>query len=102
MNRINLICLDVKNMDESLKFYKHLDFLTIYHKLLNPKKTKDPKVSRLIEAISALYWTIIVAVYLALSFLLGSWYITWVIFPVSCVIFAGIVAFIEWIKKMSK
>lgn len=46
MNRINLICLDVKNMDESLKFYKHLGFLTIYHKLLNPK---NQKIQRLVD-----------------------------------------------------
>lgn len=35
MNRINLICLGVKDMVESLQFYKHLGFQT-YEKKENP------------------------------------------------------------------
>lgn len=42
------------------------------------------------EKFSGIYWPIITAVYLLWSFITKSWDITWVIWPVSALIFAGI------------
>ncbi len=47
------------------------------------------------EAIQTAYWGLVVAIYLAVSFITFYWYVTWVIFPLA----AGIYALIEVLVK---
>ena len=53
-------------------------------------KLKMGKGERIIASIASAYWPLIVAVYLIVSFLFGSWHISWIIWPVSGVLFAAI------------
>ena len=73
----------------------------IYHGLLKDvKEIKAAKKSeKLIEAIAPVYWCLIVATYLAISFIGGRWDISWVIFPIAGVAFGAIVTLIEAISK---
>ena len=43
-----------------------------------------------IRAIAAIYWPVMAAIYLAWSFLSGDWGITWVLWPVAGVLYAGL------------
>lgn len=60
-----------------------------------PKPTKEKKGKKLIEVISAIYWPIVAAVYLVWSFLTMEWGFTWIIWPVSGMIFGAISAVIS-------
>ncbi len=42
--------------------------------------------------LGGVYWPVIVAVYLAWSFITNDWHITWVIWPIAALVFAGISA----------
>ena len=44
------------------------------------------------DRIGAVYWPIVVLVYLGWSFLSGDWHITWVVWPVAALLFAAIAA----------
>src|SRR5699024_3241012 len=46
--------------------------------------------SPVIRAIAAVYWPVMAAIYLAWSFLTGDWEISWVIWPVAGVLYAGL------------
>lgn len=46
--------------------------------------------SLVIRAIAAVYWPVMAAIYLAWSFLTGDWEISWVIWPVAGVLYAGL------------
>ena len=49
--------------------------------------TKEKKQSNaLAETVDSVYWGILVATYLAWSFLSGDWHITWVVFPVGAIL----------------
>lgn len=52
----------------------------------------DPEYSDnpVVRAIAAVYWPVMVAIYLAWSFLTGDWHITWVLWPVAGVLYAGL------------
>lgn len=52
----------------------------------------DPEYSSnpVVRAIAAIYWPLMAAIYLAWSFLSGDWGITWVIWPVAGVLYAGL------------
>ncbi|WP_193106477.1 permease prefix domain 1-containing protein [Brachybacterium sp. FME24] len=50
----------------------------------------DWSTSPAIRAIAALYWPVIVAIYLAWSFIWGAWEISWVLWPVAGVLYAGL------------
>lgn len=52
----------------------------------------DPEYSSnpVIRAIAAIYWPVMAAIYLAWSFLSGDWGITWVVWPVAGVLYAGL------------
>lgn len=52
------------------------------------QKENNKRESKLGE----IYWPIIVAVYLAWSFISGGWHITWIIWPIAALVFAGISA----------
>ena len=42
------------------------------------------------DALSGIYWCLVTAIYLALSFLTGAWGRTWIIWPVAGVLFAAV------------
>lgn len=48
------------------------------------------KGEKLISMIASIYWTAVVTIYLGYSFVTGNWHWSWVIFPVSGVLFGGI------------
>lgn len=50
----------------------------------------DWSTSPAIRAIAALYWPVVVAIYLAWSFIWGAWEISWVLWPVAGVLYAGL------------
>lgn len=64
----------------------------VYDKLLKEGdyKPKNKKGEKIISIIASIYWTTIVAIYLAYSFLTYNWEWSWVIFPVAGVLFGGI------------
>ena len=53
---------------------------------------EDRGANRFKEAVSAAYWLVATAVYLAWSFLTGDWQHTWIVWPVAGVLFAGVMA----------
>lgn len=59
-----------------------------------PEKQHKRKGEKIIGVIAAIYWPVMVAVYLIWSFATYEWEITWVIWPVAGVIFGGISAVI--------
>ncbi len=44
------------------------------------------------DKLGAIFWPIATGVYLLLSFLTGAWHLTWVLWPVAALVFAGICA----------
>lgn len=59
-------------------------------KLLQEGDYTPAKKTSLSGKIASAYWPIIVAVYLAWSFITNDWHITWVIWPIAGAVFAGI------------
>ena len=45
------------------------------------------------DRIGGIYWPVVVALYLAVSFITGSWNSTWIIWPVAAVAFGAVCAF---------
>lgn len=52
----------------------------------SPEHSESPAI----RAIAAIYWPVMAAIYLAWSFLSGDWGITWVLWPVAGVLYAGL------------
>ena len=46
------------------------------------------------DRISGIYWPVVVALYLAISFITGQWGATWIIWPVAAVAFGAVCAFV--------
>lgn len=63
-------------------------------KLLNEGEftVQGKKKSKIKESIGKIYWPIVTAAYLGWSFITNNWEITWIIWPVSAVLFAGAVS----------
>lgn len=59
----------------------------------------DDQSEKLVNAIAGIYWPIVVGGYLLWSFLSSKWDITWIVFPIAGVIFAGITSIIRAVKK---
>ncbi len=57
-----------------------------------PKEQRKKSVA---ETVGAIYWPILVAAYLAWSFIGNAWGISWVIFPVGAAVFAAIEAILR-------
>ncbi len=64
----------------------------VYEKLLNIGEVTPSKkeVERTTELLATIYWPFIVAIYLGWSLISMNWGITWVVWPVSALIFVGI------------
>lgn len=63
-------------------------------KLLNEGEftVQGKRKSKIKESIGKIYWSIVTAAYLGWSFITNNWEITWIIWPVSAVLFAGAVS----------
>ena len=63
-----------------------------YQKLLEEGDyTREKKeANRKNSLLTQIYWCLITALYLGISFLSGRWEITWVIWPVAGVLFAAV------------
>ena len=53
-------------------------------------KARHKKMAQIIGTIASVYWPVITAIYLLWSFVGGGWDISWVVWPVSGVVFAAI------------
>ena len=51
------------------------------------------------ERFAAVYWPIVVAAYLAWSFISGDWHKTWVIWPIAALLFGGLSAIFNFKKN---
>lgn len=51
------------------------------------------------EAISGIYWSLVLAVYLAWSFLAGAWHISWVVWPIAGALFAVVSSVIQMVRQ---
>lgn len=82
--------------------------MIIYSHMSTPKEYKDyeecqeqeiksmqPKDHKIFEAISSIYWLIVTAVYLLISFLTRAWGITWIIWVISGIIHQIIVVIFQ-------
>lgn len=82
--------------------------MIIYSHMSTPKEYKDyeecqeqeiksmqPKDRKIFEAISSIYWLIVTAVYLLISFLTRAWGITWIIWVISGIIHQIIVVIFQ-------
>lgn len=59
------------------------------------EKSAQSARERITDAVSSLFWSIILVTYLVWSFLSGDWGITWVIWPVSAALFSLTALIIE-------
>lgn len=62
------------------------------------KKKRAPMMG----ALAAVYWLIVVAGYLAWSFVSNAWYFTWVVWPVAGVLFGAVMIVAELIFKQKE
>ncbi len=51
---------------------------------------KGKRKSKISETVGTVYWLVATAVYLCWSFITNDWHITWVVWPVAGVLFAGV------------
>ena len=50
----------------------------------------EKQKNKISETVSTIYWLVTTAIYLSWSFMTNDWYITWVVWPVAAVLFAGV------------
>lgn len=65
-----------------------------------PAETADPR-TELRRAARAIIWAIGICVYFVLSFTLGAWYITWVVFPLTAAVQGLVIACMD-LKEAQK
>lgn len=78
-------------------FIKYGNLYNTYNRLLADRyKNKiNQKAEKAIDTVAGIYWTIVVAIYLATGFIWELWHINWVIFPIMGVLFGGVTVIIE-------
>ncbi len=62
-------------------------------------KAKNEK--KIIDVIAGIYWPIVTCIYLAWSFITHDWGFTWIVWPISGVLFGGIAAICSVVQKES-
>jgi len=62
------------------------------------RKQRNKKTQKLTESIGAVYWPVVVAIYLFWSFTRDAWSSSWLIWPIAGVLFAAISGIIQAIK----
>ena len=64
---------------------------------------KGKRNSKISETVGTIYWLVATAVYLCWSFITNDWHITWVVWPVAGVLFAGVELVCNlWLDKYEK
>lgn len=66
-----------------------------YNQLLQ-QEDYTPGQKRIDQRLSGVYWCIVVAIYLAVSFLTMRWDMTWIIWPVAGVLYGAVVSIAKW------
>lgn len=66
-----------------------------YNQLLQ-QEDYTPGKKRVDQQLGGIYWCVVTAIYLAVSFLTGRWASTWIIWPVAGVLYASIVSIVKW------
>lgn len=68
-----------------------------YEKILHdgPYSLKFKKENEKVEKFASIYWPLVVAVYLGWSFVTMDWGLTWVVWPVAALVFAGLSGFFK-------
>ncbi len=61
------------------------------------KKAKEDAHS--LDFIAAVYWPVIIAIYLGYSFLTNNWHLSWVIWPVAGVLFGAVASLVKLVKN---
>lgn len=66
-----------------------------YEQLLqeNDFTTSSKKANGIVESIGGVYWSVVTALYLAISFITGRWDISWIVWPIAGVTFGAISVF---------
>jgi hypothetical protein len=65
------------------------------YKVLLEEGDYDRAMKAVSRRIGSIYWPVVTAVYLLVSFLTVGWAITWVIWPVAGVLYGAITAFLK-------
>lgn len=60
---------------------------------------QSKKNNAMLEPISSVYWTLVLTGYLAWSFITNKWGATWIVWPVSSILYGALVSVIKLIKK---
>lgn len=60
------------------------------------------KNNKVIGAVAAVVWPIAVCIFLLLGFIFGLWRISWVVFPITGILFGGFAAFYNATHNESK
>lgn len=64
--------------------------IIVYRAITNSKDKKEEKEEKLenpvLKAVKSGVWAVATVIYLAISFLSGAWYITWLVFPITSAI----------------
>ena len=64
--------------------------------------TKEKKeMNRKTSAFSSVYWCLVTAIYLGISFYNNNWETSWIIWPVAGVLFAAVMGILSMIMKES-
>ncbi len=66
--------------------YIRQDFISKKETWLHALEGEYKKGSEKHEAITSLYWSVTVVIYLAWSFLTGDWHITWIVWVIAGVL----------------
>ncbi len=64
--------------------------LGVYATLLSEGEYSDEAKAKNADGVEGIYWCVIVALYLGISFTTSAWGITWVIWPVAAVLFGAL------------
>lgn len=76
----------------------HAGIIKSSYQILLQEENYDRNMKRnssLVDTVSSVYWCLMTAIYLGISFLTNSWDKTWIIWPVAGVIFAPIIIVIK-------
>lgn len=68
-----------------------------YKKLLNRGRyvKRGGTTSMTIEQVSAIYWSLVLAIYLTYSFITFNWGLTWIVWPISAVLFSIVLGIVD-------
>lgn len=61
---------------------------------------KKKKENPIYEAVCSFYWFLTVAIYLIWSFVSSDWHITWIVWPIAGVLYAGIFGIVDAVLKI--